>query len=290
MGGADVYPKREGLGQMCRWFAYSGSPVLLETFLLQPKHSLIDQSLHSRMGTYPTNGDGNGLGWYGEGLKPGLYRSTAPAWNDKNLAELSAHVRSGLFMAHIRASTGTAIQQTNCHPFRHDGWLWMHNGEVRGFSAIKRELALAVDPDLFPLIEGSTDSEMMFFVALSLGLAEDPFLAVERMAGLIEKAGEAKGVEIPLRMSIAVADGKRIWAFRYSSERNSPSLFHSTDVHTLRALYPESRRLEHLSEETRLIVSEPFSDLPGVWNEIPEASCCVVENGRIELRSFTPRR
>lgn len=242
------------------------------------------------MGTYTTNGDGNGLGWYGEGRKPGLYRSTAPAWNDRNLAELAAHVRSGLFMAHIRASTGTAIQQTNCHPFRHGGWLWMHNGEIRDFNAVKRELAMAVDPDLFPMIEGATDSELMFYVALSYGLADDPVAAVEKMAGLVEKAGKAHGVEHPLRMSIAVADGKRIWAFRYSSERESPSLFHSTDVHTLRALYPDSRRLESVSEETRLIVSEPFSDLPGVWNEVPEAGCVIVDNGQIELRSFTPRR
>jgi len=35
---------------MCRWLAYSGSPIALETFVLQAEHSLIDQSLHARMG------------------------------------------------------------------------------------------------------------------------------------------------------------------------------------------------------------------------------------------------
>ncbi len=35
---------------MCRWLAYSGSPIALETLLLEPEHSLIDQSLHARMG------------------------------------------------------------------------------------------------------------------------------------------------------------------------------------------------------------------------------------------------
>jgi glutamine amidotransferase len=275
---------------MCRWLAYSGSPVPLETFLLQPEYSLIDQSLHSRMGAVTTNGDGLGVGWYDDDGEPGLYRSIAAAWNDPNLRELAAHVGSRLFFAHIRASTGTAIQQTNCHPFRHGRWLWMHNGLIRGFSTIKRELTLAVDPDLFASIEGSTDSELMFYLALSLGLAEDPVAAVERMAWFVEKTAESHGIENPLRMSVATTDGERLWVFRYSTEHRSPSLFHSTDVRTLRALYPNNPRLAGVSKEARLIVSEPLSDLPSVWNEIPDASCCVIQAGQCELRPFKLRK
>ena len=52
---------------MCRWLAYSGSPVLLDDLLFRPDHSLIDQSLHSRLGATTTNGDGFGIGWYGAG-------------------------------------------------------------------------------------------------------------------------------------------------------------------------------------------------------------------------------
>ena len=56
---------------MCRWLAYSGSPVLLEELLIKPTHSLIDQSLHSRLGAETTNGDGFGVGWFGEEPEPG---------------------------------------------------------------------------------------------------------------------------------------------------------------------------------------------------------------------------
>ena len=104
---------------MCRWLAYSGTPVLLEELLYKPAHSLIDQSLHSRLGVETTNGDGFGVGWYGEGETPAVFKSVEPAWNDRNLHELARSVRSGLVFAHIRASTGTPVQQTNCHPFRH---------------------------------------------------------------------------------------------------------------------------------------------------------------------------
>jgi predicted glutamine amidotransferase len=107
---------------MCRWLAYSGSPIPLEVVLLKRDRSLIDQSLHSRLGATTTNGDGFGVGWYDGAEAPRLYRSTHPAWNDRNLRELAAGIRSPLFLAHIRASTGTAIQETNTHPFRHGRW------------------------------------------------------------------------------------------------------------------------------------------------------------------------
>ena len=174
---------------MCRWLAYSGSPVLLEDLLFKPENSLVVQSQHSRLGVETVNGDGFGVGWYGVGETPGIYHSTEPAWNDRNLRELSAHAASGRVFAHIRATTGTAVQQTNCHPFRHGRWLWMHNGVIADFPSLKRDLMLAVEPGLFPEIEGSTDSELFFFLALTFGLDEDPPQAVAQAVGLIEETG-----------------------------------------------------------------------------------------------------
>src|SRR3954452_20134184 len=109
---------------MCRWLAYSGSPLLIADLLYKPQHSLIDQSLHSKLGAETTNGDGFGIGWYGVGEAPGVFYSVEPAWNDRNLREITEHIESSLVFAHIRASTGTPVQQTNCHPFRHGRWLW----------------------------------------------------------------------------------------------------------------------------------------------------------------------
>jgi len=274
---------------MCRWLAYSGSPVLLEEILIKPTHSLIDQSLHSTLGAETTNGDGFGLGWYGTGEGPGVYHSVAPAWNDRNLKELARHIVAPVVFAHIRASTGGAIQQTNCHPFRHGRWLWMHNGLIREFGAVRRDLSFAVDPSLFAEIEGSTDTELFFYLALTFGLEDDPPSAVERAVGFIEETGRAHHVKQPIQMTVATTDGASVWVFRYSSEGSSRSLFYSTDVATLRAQYPDYPVLHELSEETRLVVSEPVSDLAGAWTEVPESSCVVVQKGQDELRPFTPR-
>jgi glutamine amidotransferase len=273
---------------MCRWLAYSGSPVSLEDLLYKPQNSLVVQSRHSRLGAETTNGDGFGIGWYGAAKTPGLFKSTDPAWNDRNLRELCAQARSRRVFAHIRASTGTPVQQSNCHPFRHGNWLWMHNGSLSGFREMKRDLAMDVRADLYPEIEGSTDSEHLFYLALTYGLEEDPPTAVAKAVGLVERVAATHQIHFPVQMTVATTDGETTWAFRYSSEGRSRSLFHSTDVGTLRAQYPENPLLQDLSEDARLVVSEPLGELQGAWQEVPESTCAVVRNAGIELEPFRP--
>jgi glutamine amidotransferase len=274
---------------MCRWLAYSGSPVNIADLLYKPENSLVVQSKHSQLGAETTNGDGFGVGWYGGLDTPGVFHSTGPAWNDRNLRELSAHATSGRVFAHIRASTGSAIQETNCHPFRHGRWLWMHNGLISDFPRVKRDLVLAVAPELFPLIEGSTDSEVFFFLALTFGLEQDPPAAVAEAVGLIEDTGRRHGIDFPIQMTVATTDGETTWAFRYSSEGRSRSLFHSTDVAVLKEQYPDNPMLHQLSDDTRVVVSEPLGSLRGAWREVPESTCLVVHAGHEELVPFTPQ-
>jgi predicted glutamine amidotransferase len=279
---------RATIGGMCRWLAYSGSPVLLEELLYGPKNSLIVQSLHSRLGAEETNGDGFGVGWYGAQETPAVFHSIEPAWNDRNLRELAGHMKASLVFAHIRASTGSPVQQTNCHPFRHGGWLWMHNGLINDFHAVKRDLVLAIDPELYPEIEGTTDSETLFYLALTFGLEDDPPTAVRRAIGLVEAVGRQRGVEYPFQGTIATTDGECIWAFRHSSDGKSRSLFFSTDVRTLREMYPENELLRELDDESRLVVSEPLGELPGAWNEVPESTWGVIQPGQDEMHPFVP--
>ena len=275
---------------MCRWLAYSGRSVPLEAVLFQPDHSLIDQSLNARLGHTTTNGDGFGVGWYGRHSElPFRYRCLHPAWSDTNLREAARAVRAPLFVAHVRAATGTPTQETNCHPFRFGRWLFAHNGLIREYPLVRRDLMMSVAPHLFRWIEGSTDSEVMFFLALTFGLERDPQGALEQMAGLIEEVGHRNDVESPLNMTVCVTDGQQIVAARYSSERDSRSLFHSTSFRQLRALYPEDPRIIAAGDDAFLVLSEPLIDVQGVWEEIPEATILVARGGEIEQRCFTPR-
>jgi glutamine amidotransferase len=274
---------------MCRWMGWLGQPVLIDELLFKTQHGLVDQSLHARMGVETTNGDGFGLGWYGAGEGPGVYHSVAPAWGDVNLRNLASHIESPLFLAHVRATTGTPVQETNCHPFRHDRWLFVHNGVIKDFHLMRRDLMLAVDPGLFADIHGSTDSEVLFHLTLTFGLQHDPISALERAIGCVEATAQRHGIDDAVQASIGVSDGESLYAVRYSTEGRSRTLFASSDAETLRRLYPDHARVQLLRDGDRVIVSEPLADLPGGWHEFPESTAVVVKpGGDHEIRRFRP--
>lgn len=271
---------------MCRWMAYTGKSAPLETLIFKAPHNLIDQSMSSRSAETPTNGDGFGVGWYGGRPQPGVFRSIRPAWNDFNLRDLAAQVDSRLFLAHVRATSLATVQETNCHPFRHGRWLFVHNGEIFEVEKLRRDLMLAVDPSMFNEIQGTTDSELMFYLALTLGLEQDPLGALARMAGLVERTGRAHGVEESLWMTLGVSDGESIWAVRYASDGCAPTLYHSRDVADLLGLNPQIG--EVLGMEARVIVSEPIGKFAEMWAEVPQGSALHVRGGEIEIVPFLP--
>jgi glutamine amidotransferase len=273
---------------MCRWLGYSGDPIAPRELLYDTQRSLIEQSRRHAPDMPEPNGDGTGLGWYGRRELPALFRTPTPAWGDENLLELATEVTSGMFLAHVRAGTGTPVQQTNCHPFRYGKWLFVHNGFIAGFPELRRELLMAVRPDLFGNIRGSTDSEVMFHLALTFGLEEDPLGGLEAMAGFVEARAEAAGFPTALQMTVGLTDGRTLYAARYASGPVVNTLFVSEDADSVRRLYPTNERLSHFPDNARVVVSESLVDLPGVWREVPVSTALIVGRG-LEERPFTPR-
>ncbi|MGW9631311.1 class II glutamine amidotransferase [Agromyces sp. NPDC055520] len=265
---------------MCRWLAYAGEPLQASLVILDAQHSLVAQSLDSPLGAETVNGDGFGFGWYPvgstEGSLPSIFHSVEPAWNDENLREITDAVESPLFFSHVRAAAGPPIQRTNCHPFRYLNWLFMHNGAIHGFREMKRDLTLAVDPELYPYILGTTDSEVLFHLALTFGLRDDPVAGMTRAVQFVEETGRRHDIEYPMQGTVALADGATIWAFRYSSRGRSRSLFHSVDIPTLQEMYPDVPRLQLFGERARVVVSEPLNNLPGAFVEVPESSVAIL--------------
>ena len=92
---------------------------------------------------------------------------------------------------------------------------------------------------------------MLFFLALTFGLQDDPPAAIERAIGLVEAVGSRLGVPHPFQGTIATTYGETTWAVRYSSEGKSRSLYYTTDVPTLRKLYPERELFQEISAETQ---------------------------------------
>ena len=283
---------------MCRWVGYLGDPIRPEQILYDSSHSLIEQSRHAvkglvtEQGTVPapfTNGDGFGLGWYGHREQPGLYRNVMPAWGDLNLRDIAGQIESRLFLAHVRAATGTAVQQTNSHPFRFGRWLFVHNGFVAGYEHLRHDLILAVGPRLFENVDGTTDSELLFHLALRFGLEEDVIGSLEQMAGFVEELGRSRGMDEPLQMTVGVSDGERLYAVRYASGPAVNSLYVTRHARDVRALCPQDERVQQLSDEAHAIVSEPLDDLPELWVEVPPATAVILEPGDSAHIPFTPR-
>lgn len=266
--------------------AYTGGSIRLQDLLFEPKQNLIDQSLSSRSAETPTNGDGFGVGWYGSWKYPGVFRSIRPAWNDSNLRSLAENIESPLFLAHVRATSLATVQETNCHPFRYNHWLFVHNGEIFEIEKFRRELLMAVDKKYFENMLGSTDSELMFHLALSFGLENDPPKAMARMVDFVEQTGKKFDVPESMWMTVGLSDGKTLWGFRYASDGNAPTLYHSREVSELEKINPAMKA--RLSKDSRIIVSEPIGKFKEMWSEVPQSSMVIIGNGKVVTQSFKP--
>lgn len=146
----------------------SRSPIYLEQLVYQPEHSLVHQSLEARKAVTRVNADGFGLGWYTERSTPGRFHEVLPAWGDENLRSLAHHIRSHRFMAHVRSSTGTQVSRSNCHPFMYNHWMFLHNGQIGDYCAVKYELERSLPEHLYIRRIGTTDSELIFLLMLKM--------------------------------------------------------------------------------------------------------------------------
>lgn len=211
---------------MCRWAAYIGEPVYIDELLFNPTNSLIDQSKSAEKCKTTINADGFGVAWYQSRPEPGLYRDVYPAWSDPNLKSLANQIKTGLFLAHVRASTGSAISRNNCHPFTVGNWSFMHNGQAGGFENFRKKADMMIPDSLYQYRKGATDSEVLFLLALGFGMTKKPQEAVQSAVRAMQNLSEAHGHGPSMRFSAAFSDGHSLYAVRYSSDDRAPSLFY----------------------------------------------------------------
>ncbi len=246
---------------MCRWITYAGPEVYLEKLIYEPENSLVRQSLSARRGRTPTNGDGSGIGWYAERDVPGLYRETRPAWNDPNLRSLAHQIKSRLFFAHVRASTGTAASVANCHPFAHGRWMFMHNGQIGGYEKIRRALDARIPDDVYNARVGTTDSEAFFYLLFAHGLEADPVGALSRTVAVVLETMKLAGIDEPFRMTAALTDGATLYALRYATDPDPPTLYHVREAGKL------------------MVVSEPLDADETSWTPVANGHVLIAADG-----------
>ncbi|MCL4142301.1 UNVERIFIED_CONTAM: hypothetical protein GTU68_030864 [Idotea baltica] len=259
---------------MCRWAAWLGEPLFISEILSAPVHSLIHQSREASKCKTAINADGFGVAWYNDRPTPGQYRDVYPAWSDPNLRSLAEQVKSRLFLAHVRASTGTATSRNNCHPFVQGRWSFMHNGQVGGFEQFRRRAEGLISDDLYHGRLGATDSEALFLLACDFGLVSDPQTAMERAVGELEQMAQRYGVLPYMRCTAAFSDGEVLYAVRYASDSRAPSLFYQWSD----------------AWQGWAIVSEPYDTANGPWIEVPKGSFCRFVGRECAIEPFVPKR
>lgn len=256
---------------MCRWAAYSGNEIYLEDIVSAPRQSLIRQSQRALEAKTETNGDGFGVAWYRDRPVPGLYRDVLPAWNDTNLISLAHQVSAPLFMAHVRASTGTETNRSNCHPFAVGRWTFMHNGQIGHYGRLRRAIDARIPDAYYEHRYGTTDSEALFLLALGFGLETDPLGAIRRTVATVAELAAERDVPFALRFTAAFSDGETVYGIRHASDDHAPTLYHRTK--------PESGG--------RVLASEPLDEEDGCWVAVPPDSFVTMTRADLRVETFT---
>ena len=245
-----------------------GSPTALESLVITPEHSLVKQSKYAKDCKYPVNADGFGIAWYNLSGQLGCFKSTKPAWNDQNLKYLTRDISSKCFLAHIRAATIGDVSYANAHPFYFQDYAMVHNGTIRSFKDIKRDMVSKLDEDLFLNIRGQTDSEYLFYLILQFHRETK---SLEQAVNEAFRWLYLKEQDLPKErfstLNIVMTDGKSIIATKHSMNKDvNLSLFYA------------------INENSLMIASEKLTDCSNTWKAVPNNSMVVFNQSELSLQ------
>jgi len=282
---------------MCRFTFYMGDPVSLASLITEPENSLINQSIRAREREEPLNGDGFGVVWYVPGHEsPARFRSVSPAWSNQNLAELARVTSSNCVLAHVRAATqNLEVSEANCHPFRWGRFAFMHNGDIKEFSNIRRPLIERLSDEAFGLIRGNTDSEHLFALVVDHlnrlqgestceALAEALNSSISEILEILHSHAS----EAFVLLNLVLTDGKNAVATRFSTDPNSiESLYINSGTH----YHCDDDGVCHVlnkkgDAQAVLVSSEPLNSDQG-WQAVPKNHMALIsEDLQIDIRAI----
>jgi ergothioneine biosynthesis protein EgtC len=237
---------------MCRLVGYLGQPILVESLVSEPDHSLVVQSYRPQQMTAGLlNADGFGFGWYAQG-RAFRYKNILPIWNDPNLSSLAGFISSDSILANVRSATpGLPVDLSNCQPFQSGKLLFLHNGFIQNFrTTLARPIADRLTDQSANQVMGNTDSEYIFALFLdnlanlesqTVGaIAPEIFSEIdtEKITNKItEKIVEAIKLtlaqitemalaqKITASLNLILGDGNQLFACRYSVGAIAPTLY-----------------------------------------------------------------
>ncbi len=206
---------------MCRVLAFIGPETPLESLLLTPENSLVNQALDPER--HPElQLAGWGFGAWGEHLlkpeQPFIYRRPMAAFYDDNVDRIIPSLRASTMLAHVRAASynsKTVLADENCHPFSFEGtpWIIAQNGGLPNWQLLQRELLQHCEDRYLKQMRGTTDTEFLYVLLLSLIKGErdeDVQRAIEEMLRLVARAMKDLDLAALTKVKMALVSPNRI--------------------------------------------------------------------------------
>jgi predicted glutamine amidotransferase len=135
---------------------------------------------------------------------------------------------------------------------------------------LRRPLEGMLDDPLFAARQGTTDSELLFLLALQFGLEKNPLGAMFEAIDYVERLAARLHCEVLVRSTSAFSDGKTLYAVRYATDSKAPTLYAA----------PLGAGPGYC------LVSEPLNDDVNAWIEIPSGSAIVLSDRGVEASPF----
>ena len=212
---------------MCRLAAYLGKAIPLRKLLLEPEHSLYIQSWQpSELQYAKLNADGFGFGWHYPDGRAAVYRNAMPIWSDVNLDDLADSLYSERWLAMVRSATaGFATRIDNTQPFKHDCYLYLHNGYINNFNqALRQKINAELSDQIAASLRGLNDSEYLFALLRQFindhPQKEIPEIIKDLIQWLTTHIKEDEAL-----LNMIISDSRSLYALRYAINGQSPSLY-----------------------------------------------------------------
>ena len=216
---------------MCRLACYIGPEIALADLLLQPDHSLLQQSWNPQeMREGRLNADGYGFGWFDDNGKPARYTNPMPIWSDPNLESLSRSLHQAVWMTNVRSATRCMdVSQANTQPFTDESTIFLHNGYIKDFpTEVRHTMHSKLDADIDAHVQGTTDSEYLFALLRQHRRNHPEHTLQQSVSGMMHDLAQDMGKRKCL-LNIAVSDGDVIIATRHALNGDCPSLYYIKD-------------------------------------------------------------
>lgn len=216
------------------------------------------------------NADGWGIAtWSEDGVR--IRRDASPAHISEDFRAAAQETEAATILAHVRRATVGAMVPENTHPFEWGKWAFVHNGTVPYFDELRPRMLETMTPGHRAAIRGSTDSEHIFHMLLTVHEADPELPLLTALEGTLRRVARwcnDMGPATRLGLNVLLTDGRRMVGSRWQRTlsyllRERLADCEVCGLRHARCEPPEAYRAV-------VIASEPTTQ--ELWHEVPERS------------------